>query len=90
LLRFALDPDGEAAPARRVRVAWVGLGDPAGNIDLYGCADPRTAESISSATGCVTLSIRRNDEFAPSRSALGSTSPQTTWRFLLIVGDALP
>ena len=31
--------------------AWVGLGDPAGNIDIYGCADPKTADNPSGAGG---------------------------------------
>jgi peptide/nickel transport system substrate-binding protein len=31
--------------------AWVGTGDPAGQIDIYGCGDPKTADNPTGAGG---------------------------------------
>jgi peptide/nickel transport system substrate-binding protein len=31
--------------------AWVGTGDPAGQVDIYGCADPKTADNPTGAGG---------------------------------------
>jgi peptide/nickel transport system substrate-binding protein len=74
--------------------AWVGSGDPAGQVDIYGCAEPKTSDNPSGAggsnwknycNGTVTSLLKASDaQLDPQRRAVEVNKADT-----IIANDAV-